>query len=135
MVTVVPTGPLVGLMLVIVGGALGFTVGEGVGVGPADALDVGVADAAGDAVGVGVGDAVAAGDPLGAGVGEAVAAADGRTVGVGVTVELPPEQATILASKTADANNRNRPRANMCTPGRRRCISRRRPPLKARTRR
>ncbi len=51
-VTVEPTGPLVGLMLVIDGGAVGLTVGVG--------------DGAGDALATGVGEEVGVGRTVGA---------------------------------------------------------------------
>jgi peroxiredoxin len=86
-VTVEPTGPLVGLMLVIVGGALGLTVPVGVGTGDALGVDVGRGEA--DAAGV--------------------ACADGKFV-------LPPEHATTLANRAITGNNAKRPRTNIRDP-------------------
>ena len=124
-VTVEPMGPLVGLMLVIVGGALGSIVGVAVGVGPADAtadaVAVGIADAV--AVAVAVAEASGVGETIGVVDDTLVATLVGRTTGAGVSVELPPWQPTTLASNAKATNNEKRPRTNIDDPpSRRRCL-------------
>jgi hypothetical protein len=115
MTTVVPTGPHVGLKLLIVGAVPeevafvpvdGVHVGAGVGltVGAGDGVAVGPGVTVGTGDGVGVGDAVGAGDGVGVGDGDGVGRVGVTPCGYSEIVAVEPGATVIGVSWLVSVN-------------------------------